>query len=485
MLPFKNIIVLDKTKKQPLYRQVSLGIIAAITKGVLKPDTFLPSSRALAEILSLHRKTITAAYEELSIQNWIIIQPRKKPRIARNLPLFTETTIGSLNNFSSYKIDFPFLINKTANTITEADRVSEISIDDGYPDVRLSPIDELLKTYRLFASKKYSITNAHVGTIQGTLRLRRALAQYLSETRGLAIAPTNLLITHGAQMSIYLASKLLLKKGAKVIVGKPSYPIASKAFKSLGANMIEVPVDDKGIDTDRIEEVCLQQEICAVYIIPHHHYPTTVTLSAERRMKLIALSKRYKFTIIEDDYDYDYHFTSAPYLPLASGKHHGNIIYIGSFSKILDSSLRLGFMVAPENFITQSVAYRKLIDGGGDGYMQNALAVLIEEGGLKRHLKKTKKVYHQRRDFLDCLLSEKLADFITYTLPLGGMAIWIKLSRAYAVKKLLQHKELHISRVDVAQNAFRFGFASMNKQELQTAVLKLEAILKKTKPLNV
>ncbi|WP_426474185.1 PLP-dependent aminotransferase family protein [Chryseobacterium balustinum] len=374
-------------------------------------------------------------------------------------------------------MDIPFRIIEEKGFEENTVSYPDIIIDDGHPDVRLSPIDDLLKTYRSLTSKKYAIKNANIGTTQGTLKLREELVKYLSITRGLNISADNILITHGAQMSIYLSAQLLLGRSSNIIVGKPNYPVANKTFEETEANIIEVNVDERGIDTDAIEKICKRRKIDAVYVIPHHHYPTTVTLSVERRVKLLELSKQFSFAIIEDDYDYDYHYSSSPYLPLASGDHNGNVIYIGSFSKLLDPALRIGFMVAPKNFIEQCTAFRKIVDVGGDGYMQNALATLIKEGELKRHLKKAKKIYHQRRDFLDALLKEKLGKHVSYKLPTGGMTFWITLNKGFSVEQLQSNDALQIVRLDNELNSFRFGFASMNETELQLAVNAIEKLL--------
>lgn len=472
MLPFENMINIDKSSKKPVYRQIAVSIISAIRTGVLKAATPLPGSRELAKTLHVHRKTVIAAYDELNAQDWITIVPRKHVLVSERIPSLKPQKWDDTVHFTSFDKPFSLYFKNISETEQTHDVIDipEIMIDDGHPDVRLSPIDELLKTYRSYTSKRYMIKNAHIGTEQGTTKLRTALVQYLSETRGLNITAENMLISHGAQMSIYLSAQLLLKANSTVIVGKPNYPVANKTFKETGANLIEVNVDENGIDTDAIESICKKKKITAVYVIPHHHYPTTVTLSVERRMKLLALSQQYTFAIIEDDYDYDYHYTSSPYLPLASSNPNGNLIYIGSFSKILDPSLRMGFMIAPQNFITQCVALRKIIDVGGDGYMQNALASLIIGGELKRHLKKAKKVYHQRRDCLNTLLKTHLNNFISYTLPSGGMAIWVKLLPEYPVNQLNEISKLKITRTDEAENAFRFGFASMNEKELEAAV---------------
>ncbi|WP_139418674.1 MocR-like pyridoxine biosynthesis transcription factor PdxR [Chryseobacterium mulctrae] len=481
MLPYEHIIIIDKKSKVPIYRQIAISIINAIRNGTLKAEMRLPSSRELAKILGVHRKTIIKGYEELDAQDWIMIIPRKYVAVSEHIPLLKPKKWGEPNVLRPYEsnLNIPFRVIEE-NTIDKKDiSYPEIIIDDGHPDVRLSPIDDLLKTYRALTSKKYAIKNANIGTAQGTLKLRQELVKYLSLTRGLNISEDNILITHGAQMSIYLAAQLLLRRSSNIIVGKPNYPIANKTFEEAKANIIEITVDDKGIDTDVIEKTCKRKKIDAVYVIPHHHYPTTVTLSVERRMKLLELSKQFSFVIIEDDYDYDYHYTSSPYLPLASSNHNGNVIYIGSFSKLLDPALRIGFMVAPKNFIDQCTAFRKIIDVGGDGYMQNALASIIKEGELKRHLKKAKKCYHERRDFLDALLKEKLGQYISYNLPTGGMAVWIKLNDGFSVEQLQLNESLQIVRFDYELNSFRFGFASMNEQELQSAVNAIEKMIVK------
>lgn len=484
MFPFENVILINRASKTPIYKQIAYAISSAIQSGVLLSGTQLPGSRELAKKLVVHRKTVIAAYDELNAQNWIDIVPRKHVFVSHKIPLITIQHLNKEKIISSYDTVFslPF---KEFNDVCKPKikTLPHLIIDDGHPDVRLSPIDDLLKNYRSLTSKKHTIKNAQIGADQGTIELREQIVTYLSETRGLNISTDNLLITHGAQMCIYIVTQLILRKDSNIIVGYPNYALANQTFKESGANLIEVPVDECGIDVAAIENICKNQKITAVYIIPHHHYPTTVTLSAERRRKLLELSQAYMFTIIEDDYDYEYHYDSSPYLPLAGFPHMGNIIYIGSFSKILDPSLRIGFLVAPNNFIMECTAFRRTIDVGGDGYMQNALATLIKESELNRHIKKAKKIYHQRRDYLDKKLKENLAKYILYTLPSGGMAIWITLYPEYPISLLTENKNLTIIRAYKEFNSFRFGFASMNEKEIDELIELIKNILK-TKDLS-
>jgi len=288
MLPFENIIIIDRSSTTPIYRQVALAIINAICDSVLKPGSHLPSSRELSKTLSVHRKTVIAAYDELQSQDWITVVPRKYVAVSACIPVLKAQKWSQPVRRVTYGEDLSVGYKTIATDLLSrsTDHLKTLMIDDGYPDIRLSPIDDLLKTYRTFTNRKTISKIANIGTAQGVLKLREQLANYLIESRGLAMSAEHLLITHGAQMSIYLVAQLLLNEKSSIIVGHPNYPLASQVFKATGAEVIPVHVDAEGIDTDAIEAWCKVKNIEAIYVIPHHHYPTTVTLSVERRLKL-------------------------------------------------------------------------------------------------------------------------------------------------------------------------------------------------------
>lgn len=345
-------------------------------------------------------------------------------------------------------------------------------IDDGWPDTRLAPLDLLMREYRSLLKFKYK--NPVTGAVTaGALSLREAMVDYLSETRGIKADIPNLLITHGAQMAIYIAARLTITPGANVIAGTPGYNTASQLFQHLGANLLTVPVDEQGIDTDAVAAICKKHPISMLYVIPHHHHPTTVTLSPARRMHLLELAAQYNFAIIEDDYDYGFHYNSSPYLPLASGQHDGRVIYIGSFSKSLAASVRIGFLVGAEDFIQQGIYLRKLLDLKGNHLMEDALAILIKNGDMSRHLKKANKVYHTRLQHLTTLLDTCMPGAVEYTVPMGGMAIWsqfkvpLKTLSAHAAKQGLYISDGSFYMV---KNACRIGFASLTTQEMDEAI---------------
>lgn len=487
MLPFKTLIQTDKTLKLPVYQQIANRLIGLIQEGILKPGSYLPGSRVLAEQLVLHRKTIIAAYEELISQDWLIAVPRKGVMVADNLPVIRPRTFrGGVSAYGD-AATFSFHHMPAAPPLPATPAAGMLVVNDGFPDARLAPLSDWVKECRsVIESPRYHKLLMY-GNSTGSEALRLQMLDYLSNTRGLHIQLPHIMITRGAQMAIYLAAALLIKKDDLVIVGSPNYFFADGCFEQLGARLLRVPVDEEGIDVDAIEQLCSQRKIKMLYLVTHHHHPTTVILSAARRMKLLAIIRKYKLPVIEDDYDYDFHYSSAPILPLASADHGGNVIYIGSFTKSLGLSIRIGFMIAPANFITEAAALRRLMDFRGDNLSEQALANLLEDGTIERHLKKSNKIYKERRDLLCSLLKNKLGHAVKFTIPAGGMAIWLRFSKKYPLQKISQKAAVLGLRMSSgeqyhygspSQNALRFGFASLNNKEIASVVTILEKVLR-------
>ncbi|HVI47769.1 MAG TPA: PLP-dependent aminotransferase family protein [Chitinophaga sp.] len=487
MLPFKTLIIIDKKSRQHIYLQVAGRMIALIQEGVLKPGQYLPGSRVLAEQLKLHRKTIVAAYEELVSQDWIVPVARKGMMVATNLPAVKPRTFQTPASPYADTPRFSFAKVPSAHVALQPGVKGNLIINDGFPDVRLAPLELWLKECRsIIQNTRYQQHLLH-GSGSGNHVLQSEMMKYLSVTRGLNIMVDNIMITRGAQMAIYLAASLLVKKGDYVIVGNPNYYYADLCFEQLGVRMLRVPVDKDGIDVEAVEKLCRTKKISMMYVISHHHHPTTVTLSAERRMKLLEIIRRYNIPVIEDDYDYDFHYSSAPIVPLASADHGGNVIYIGSLTKSLGLSLRLGFMIGPAAFISEAASLRKMLDLRGDNLSEEAVAMLLANGTIDRHLKKSNKIYQERRDQLTYLLQMRLEDVVQFEPPAGGMATWVTFSRKYPLPAIAEKAAalgLRMSGGEVYShgiqplNGLRFGFASLNNKELTACINVLEKVIR-------
>lgn len=478
MLPWKTIIHFDKKSATPVYLQLVNAFIREITMGRLKPGQRLPGSRGLADQLNLNRKTVVLSYEELMAQGWIEIMASKGTFVTRSLPIARYQKLHSDQIRCPLHVPpstgFNIMASEGAGqkTILPILPTGYVEINDGSPDERLAPIDNLFMRCRSIAGSRIGRKLLQYSDLQGESTLRKVLADYLGLTRGLSCHENQVFISRGSQMAIYLILNVLLKPNDQVIVGDTNYPAADLVIAQTGAHIIRAPVDEHGISVDYMENICQKKKVRAIYITPHHHFPTTVTLSAERRLKLLHLAEQHKIAILEDDYDYDFHYASSPILPLASIDTKGLVIYTGSFSKLLAPSIRVGYAVAPQNLIREMNKLRRIIDRQGNPVMERAVAYMLAEGEIQRHLKKAVRQYRERRDLFCASLNYHLKGIVNFKAPDGGMAVWTEFSHEIHLLSLQERllKEglyLNVDKRFMARlNAARLGFASLNEQEI-------------------
>jgi GntR family transcriptional regulator/MocR family aminotransferase len=486
----KELIVIDKTSRTPVYLQITNAIIQGIHQGKLRKDLRLPGARRIADLLKVNRLTVAAAFGELELQGWVEMLPRKGAVVKVDTPVFSPKHLT--DNATVFQLpEKPGFIYAEVNILPyyspDFPPSGKLFLDAGFPDTRLAPIEDLVRSIRSLARLSFNKKYLTYGGSQGTSFLRETLAASLNDTRGLSITSKNILITKGAQMGIYMASFLLMKPGQEVIVGTPGYARATRTFQLMGARINYVPMDDSGIDTALVEKICKTKKVRMVYVIPHHHHPTTVTLTPERRIHLLELAARYKFAIIEDDYDYDFHYAGKPMMPMASLDRNGNVIYIGTLSKSLAPAIRVGFMVAPERFIRSATLLRKSIDTQGDSLIENAIAELYKDGSIARHVKRSVKLYKERRDYFCTLLQQELGDRISFKIPEGGMSVWahfVKNSLPAVVEKAYKKGLILSDGTDydtgrIKYNSTCLGFASLTPGEQEKAVAVLKDVLYK------
>jgi len=491
MILLESLLTINKQSAVPVYLQITNGIINNIRRGILKPESALPSSRALALALGVHRKTVVAAYDELYAQSWTDVYPRKGIFVAKNLPEVKPKPLSGKAQINTFAAETNFDVRDYVPfpTLFAPEPENNLIFNDGFPDTRLAPVELLVREYRRFGNYRFTSKYLMYGSEQGSENLRNELAKFLSETRGLQVNPEDIMITKGVQMALYLVSQILISKGDTVIAADPGYPGANQVFEHSDAQMELVPIDEHGIDLDAVEAICKKKKVKLLYVIPHHHRPTTVTLSSDRRMLLLDLARKYRFAILEDDYDYDFHYSSSPILPLASADEYGTVIYVGSFCKTIAPGIRIGFAVAPQNLIVQLKRLRRMIDRQGEQLLEEAMANLLKNGDVGRHLKKSNKIYHERRDLLCKLLNEQLGEYVSFRIPDGGFAIWLKylngLDTAIVSKKAAEMGLTVPSGRDYwyandnNRTFVRIGFASLNPKELEDAVEILGKAIRK------
>src|SRR5579859_146699 len=489
MFPWKSIIQIQKDSATPIYLQIANSMALEIKRGRIGPGIKLPGSRQLSETLTIHRKTIIRAYEELEGQGWIEMRPSRGTFTSKELPEINPRKLpeekrpgpGNYPNETGYPIRVNTVVKTPGNPMRHI-----IGFHEG-PDARLMPAYELAKAYRSALLKKVNLKYTSYVETAGVEKFRRILSDYLNSSRGLRTSFENILVTRGSTMGLYLIVAALFEKGDTVIVGDTNYYYADRTFLQAGMKLARIPVDDHGIDVDAIEKLCRRKKISAVFITPHHHFPTTVTLSASRRMNLLTLAESAVFVIIEDDYDYDFHYQSSPILPMISADSKGMVIYIGTLSKTLSPAIRTGYVVAPVNLIIELARLRQLIDTQGDPFMELALADMFQDGTIKRLLKKALQEYHRRRDFLCAALTQNpFAGKIDFRIPDGGLSIWAKFHPAIPLPPLagkLKEKGIILSNGLIHNttshnlNATRMGFGWMTEKEAEKAIAILGSII--------
>ena len=444
----------------------------------------LPGTRVLSQLLKIHRNTAVAIYEELASQSWVEIIPNKGTFVLepeKNTAKIKATS-QKVNEAYTYAKTTGFPFQKSfhlASTIEYTN--AKYTINDGKPDLRLHPVHQFTRWYSAAMKRKTLVNKWKRSNEFFNSVFQTQLCNYLNATRGFHISPNNLINTRSTEMSLYLVSQLLIKPNDIVLVGHLSNYAANMIFQQTGASIKTIPVDTNGLDIEYIKKHFVKHSIRCLYICAHRDYPTTVTLSAERRLELLQLAKEYGFAIIEDDFDYDFQFDGSAMLPMASADANGVVIYLGKIGQSLFPSFQTGFIIAPENLITEAKNYLELLDKQGDLIQEQLLSELINEGEIYRLIKKNIVIYKKRRDLICNLLTKYFSEFAQWEIPSGGLAIWLKFNSKISLVKLAKETEkndLFLPKKILYQDkntcAIRFGFGHLNEEEIESVIKKLK-----------
>ena len=471
---------------QPLFQRIAIAIATDIERGRLRVGTKLASSRTLARQLGVNRNTVVAAYEELCAQGWIAIEGTRGAFVT-NTPIAKSGLAGADGSSTlgyPEHVGFDLPSDALDQDVLTGRPPGSLILLGGVPELRGAPRLPLARAYRAALCGHGARRLLDYASPQGHIKLRTALAQLLSHVRGIAAPIAAITVVRGSQQGLYLASRALLRPGDVVAVEHLGFRPAWRALQLAGATLVPIPVDRDGLDIDALEAAHAARPIRAIYTTPHHQYPSTVTLSAERRTRLLAFAQRHRIIVLEDDYDFEYHYEGRPVLPLAAFDRAGVVIYFGTLSKTLAPGLRIGYVVAPPAVAEKLVSYRRVVDTQGDAVLESAIATLLEDGEVQRHTRRALAMYRRRRDVLCEALHERLPQ-LDAPAPSGGMAVWAQapgidcdawVKRGVAAGVLFQagsRFRFDRQRLDY----LRIGFAACNETELVEAVDRMVAAL--------
>ncbi|GGM43650.1 PLP-dependent aminotransferase family protein [Dactylosporangium sucinum] len=453
----------DRTDR--IYRQLR----DAILDGRLRAGERVPPSRELARRLSVARNTVAAAYDRLVGDG------------------FLEGRAGA-GTFVAFRPARPAQRRAPGGALRPARRWAQLldepppaeparfDLRAGHPDPALFP----LATWRRLLGRSLA-ARADYGDPAGAPELRAAIARHAGLSRSVRAAPDDVLVTHGAQQALDLVARVLVEPGAVVAVEEPGYRPARRLFAAHGARVVGVPVDAEGIVVG-----ALPRTARLVYVTPSHQYPLGIAMSLHRRSALLAWAEETGAAVVEDDYDSEFRFSDRPLEPLQSLDRAGRVIYVGSFSKTLLPALRLGFLVAPATLRPALRAAKRLTDWHGDPAAQLALAALLDEGRLARHLRAVTRVYAARHELLTAAARGPLAGWFTPVPSSAGLHLTFRAVPGLPVDAIVAR--LRAAEVAVEPLASFYaeppprpdpglvvGYGSIPTANLPEAILRIEA----------
>lgn len=469
-----------------MWRWLYTELRAAIMDGRLKSGARLRSTRNLAAQYSLARGTVVAAFQQLQAEGfvssevsagtfvlpapgWEMTGPSKR-RSSRQA--ISRATVAK-HTQSLLKTTF---LQPASHSIGKAFRGYEPAID-------LFPIEQWARTAaRVYRKAPRSLYGQ--GDRGGYPPLRRAIAEYVGQSRGVRCSAEQVIVTSGAQQALDLAARMLLDPGDAVWMEDPGYPGASQAFQNAGASVIPIPVDGGGMDVGKAIKSSPAAHV--VYVTPANQFPLGVVMSAERRVELLSWAARAGAWIIEDEYDAEYRYSGKPIASLHSLDRSGSVIYVGTFTKMLFNALRIGFIVVPERQVNAFRITRSFMDRHAPTLDQAVLTEFINEGHFGRHVRKMRQVYSERSQLLTEEANRRLSGLLDVEHAQSGMCTvaWIK-ARVSEMALTRRAEQLGLEVVPLSSFVSKYeqkpalflGFAGCNANEIKRGISVLEALL--------
>ncbi|MGG0459704.1 PLP-dependent aminotransferase family protein [Bacillus mycoides] len=474
-------IVLRKESNIPYYQQIYMQIVERIQSGMLTHGDYLPSLRSMADDLQISLLTVRKAYKKLETKDYIRIEQGKGAYIHKRIRKDFKPIPYQWQQTKSINV------MRSQYVMNQHHKYFDFSQAILYPRLLPNPFlsDEMLKLLN-----KDQMILATYGPVQGDKELRVEITNYLKEHQQLVIDPSQLLITSGAQQGIDLIAQTLLKPGDLVLVESPCYGAALDVFVNKGVQIIPVSLDNNGIRSDLIDDICQRKNPVLLYVNPTFQNPTGTLMSKERRIELVELAELYNFFIIEDDSFGEIYFEDAIVPPpIKSFDTNGHVIYLKGFSKTLAPGLRIAALAAEGPIFEWLYAVKASMDIGSPLLTQKALLPFLRAERMKNHLEKLRTALQIRRDLtIDILSPLKELEF---EIPNGGFNLWVTLPRSIDPFTLLQKaNEVDVSFLpgtacllnhENQYNHLRISYSMLNDKDMLIGLEKLYDTIAKFK----
>ncbi|MAU01232.1 MAG: GntR family transcriptional regulator [Anaerolineaceae bacterium] len=417
-------IPLDRHSEIPLYEQVQDYLRTHIVAGQLAPETRLPATRKLAKELGVSRITIQNAYANLESEGLIANREGSGAYVLPPVQMQTAVTDSSSHQWPLWQ---QALSDTTAKQLTTSlpSHPDTISFT-GVGDPRHFPLKDFQKSLNAVLKNEGSAVLEYGEMGAGYGPLRETVAHILA-SQGIQTYAQNVLITTGSQQALALICQVLLKPGDVVLVEKPTYNFALNLFRTLGLEIVGVPIDEDGLIVEQLEPLLQQHHPKLLYTIPNFQNPSGVCLAGARRRQLIALAERYNLPILEDDFVGDLRYNGRSQPAIKALDPMGQVIYVGTFSKMLMPGLRLGYVVADGPLFGRLVQLKQVTDLNSSPLIQHVVNDYISVGRYQSHLRRSIRRYRQRRDAMLDAIKQYLPPEVTVIPPQGGLFVWLRL----------------------------------------------------------
>ena len=475
------MLSIDRESPVPLHRQVYAGYRDAILRGDLAGGQQVPSSRALATELEISRFPVLDAYAQLIAEGYFETRVGSGTFVAASLPR------------SSGQVTMPPAVptsRQTSQRSTLFPRYNAVPWRHGWgpfgvhqPALDEFPFDHWSKLVARHSRSPRAHAVHHIDPL-GLEPFREAICSYVRTARAVRCDPSQIIIVSGSQQALDLTARVLLDPGDTVWIEEPCYPLVHSVLVGSGCHPVSVPVDEEGLNVEA--GVRLGSGARAAFVTPSHQYPMGTTMSASRRFHLLEWARKSGSWIIEDDYDSEYRFDSMPIPSLQGMDSAGSVIYIGTFSKVLFPSLRLGYIVMPPDLVERFLAVRFAMDIFPSYLYQEVLTDFMRSGQFARHIRRMRTLYKSRRTALVEGLRAEFGDFLTLHGSEAGMHLTVTLPEGFrdveiatraAKEKLWLWPLSTCWKTDQRRQGFILGFGNIPEEQMRPAVVRLRQII--------
>ena len=469
---------LDSEQEVPLYLQLYQQLKMYILTVQVAAGTRLPATRKFAAHLGVARVTVAQAYQLLEKEGFVESRQGAGTFVTAVSPI-SETEQPFRPTLSPWGVRMLALEKGHHHPTTQR---SEIDFGFGRSFPHIFPYDIWRRLLARYLSTD-DVMLSRYGSVAGFYPLRVALADYLAEWRGVRCTPEQIVVVNGAQQAIDLLARLLLAAGDEVLVETPGYIDAFDLFRVHGAQLRPLPVDQFGFPVQSIPEDCAAK---LAFVTPSNQFPRGGTMPLQRRLELLQWAQTNKVLIVEDDYDGVLRYDGRPLSALQGLDQTGQVIYLGTFSKVLFPALRLSYVVLPSQLVKPFIQAKQVVDRGAPTLTQAAVSDFITEGHFERHLRHLRQAYGQKRQTLEGALQTHLGDSVQYVSVPAGLHIMLDLPVKIDEGKLVQAarkigvglyggKPYHLQ--PAPNPSILLGFSGVSESQIEEGVRRLAHVM--------